>query len=84
MNNGGDICAEDLLQVLNKHGGNQQLGNDIAGIHAIKDWSSAQAEFETKLLTQLHPLFPTTRKLAERLSVSHNKIAMKLREHGIK
>jgi len=83
LSNGGDICVEDLLQVLNKHAGNQQLANDT-GIQTIKDWSSAQAEFEAKLLAQLHPLFPTTRKLAERLNVSHNKIAMKLREHGIK
>ena len=83
MNNGGDICADDLLQVLNKHAGNQQLGNNI-DIQSIKDWPSAQAEFEATLLEQLHPLFPTTRKLAERLNVSHNKIAMKLREHGIK
>lgn len=83
LNNGDDICADDLLQVLNKHAGNQQLSNDT-GIQTIKDWSTAQAEFEAKLLEHLHPLFPTTRKLAERLNVSHNKIAMKLREHGIK
>ena len=50
----------------------------------VKDWSSAQADFEKKLLLQLYPLFPTTRKLAERLNVSHNKIAMKLRKYGIK
>ena len=49
----------------------------------VQDWSSAQADFEEKLLTQLYPLFPTTRKLAERLQVSHNKIAMKLRKYGI-
>ena len=49
----------------------------------IKDWSSAQADFEKKLLTQLYPLFPTTRKLADRLKVSHNTIAMKLRKYGI-
>ena len=48
------------------------------------DWPSAQAEFEEKLLSQLYPLFPTTRKLAKRLKVSHNKIAMKLRKYGIK
>tara|TARA_R110002167_G_scaffold122949_4_gene301751 strand:- start:42706 stop:44337 length:1632 start_codon:yes stop_codon:yes gene_type:complete len=50
---------------------------------AVKDWSSAQADFEEKLLLQLYPLFPTTRKLAERLKVSHNKVAMKLRKYGI-
>jgi len=50
----------------------------------IKDWSSAQAKFEENLLLQLYPLFPTTRKLADRLKVSHNKVAMKLRKYGIK
>jgi len=48
-----------------------------------KDWLTAQADFEEKMLRQLYPLFPTTRKLAERLNVSHNKIAMKLRKYGI-
>jgi len=83
LNNGGDICADDLQQVLNKHVGNtgQQSIDDY---ESITDWSSAQAEFEARLLSYLYPLFPTTRKLAERLKVSHNKIAMKLREHGIK
>jgi transcriptional regulator of aroF, aroG, tyrA and aromatic amino acid transport len=92
LSNGGDICADDLLQVLNKHTGthsitlnsNNQPQDSEQNIDTVIDWSSAQANFEAKLLAQLHPLFPTTRKLAERLKVSHNKIAMKLREHGIK
>ncbi|GLX79885.1 transcriptional regulator [Thalassotalea insulae] len=50
----------------------------------IEDWASAQANFERRLLEQLYPYYPTTRKLAERLKVSHNKIAMKLRAYGIK
>lgn len=50
---------------------------------AHEDWASAQADFEKELLLQLHPLFPTTRKLAKRLNVSHNKIAMKLRQYKI-
>ena len=92
LSHGGDICADDLLQVLNKHAGthsitlnsNNQPQDSEQNIDTVIDWSSAQANFEAKLLAQLHPLFPTTRKLAERLNVSHNKIAMKLREHGIK
>lgn len=97
LSNGGDICADDLLQVLNKHVSNHNItdqhritlnsNNQPQGttldIDTVTDWSSAQADFEAKLLVQLYPLFPTTRKLAERLNVSHNKIAMKLREHGI-
>lgn len=47
------------------------------------DWHSAQEAFESKLLKELYPLYPTTRKLAERLKVSHNKIAMKLRKYQI-
>jgi TyrR family helix-turn-helix protein len=50
---------------------------------SIIDWRTEQAFFEKNLLQQLYPLYPTTRKLAERLAVSHNKIAMKLKEHGI-
>lgn len=75
------IDAKDVSQIL--------LG-DVSGdaehvsLGAVKDWASAQASFERELLTQMHPFYPTTRKLAERLKVSHNKIAMKLREHDIK
>ncbi len=49
----------------------------------VTDWQSAQKQFEKELLTQLYPQYPSTRKLALRLNVSHNKIAMKLKEHGI-
>lgn len=66
---------EDLL--------NNEISVDVNVPQTVKDWSSAQANFEQKLLSQLYPLFPTTRKLAERLKVSHNKIAMKLRKYGI-
>ncbi len=59
---------------------NDIIDNQSSHVH---DWSSAQAEFEKKLLSQLYPLYPTTRKLAARLNVSHNKIAMKLRQYGL-
>ena len=49
----------------------------------MSNWSSAQDQFEKCLLTHLYPLYPSTRKLAKRLEVSHNKIAMKLRQHGL-
>jgi TyrR family helix-turn-helix protein len=48
-----------------------------------EDWALLQAKFEYQLLKKLYPIYPTTRLLATRLNVSHNKIAMKLREHGI-
>ncbi len=49
----------------------------------IEDWATSQALFEKQLLNQLYPHYPSTRKLAQRLNVSHNKIAMKLKEHDI-
>jgi len=49
----------------------------------VASWSQAQANFEANLLCDMYPLYPSTRKLAKRLGVSHNKIAMKLKEHGI-
>ena len=72
LSHGGDICVDDLQPILNKHG-DFTPDNGVAGIQAVEDWSSAQADFEAKLLAQLYPLFPTTRKLAARLNVSHNK-----------
>ena len=61
-----------------------EIYTDTGALQNIKDWPSAQASFEKKLLSQLYPLFPTTRKLANRLNVSHNKIAMKLRKYDIR
>ena len=46
-------------------------------------WSGTQAKFENKLLSQLY-FHLHNAKLAERLKVYHNKIAMKLRMHAIK
>ncbi len=57
--------------------------NSDKAVMLMTDWASAQAEFEEQLLRQLYPLFPSTRKLAQRLKVSHNKIAMKLRAYGL-
>ena len=49
----------------------------------ILTWKQAQQVFEQTLLNGLYPDFPTTRKLAERLDVSHNKVAMKLKQYRI-
>jgi transcriptional regulator of aroF, aroG, tyrA and aromatic amino acid transport len=82
------IDAQAIEQALTKFSQVSSLSpnevtTDISALQNIKDWSSAQASFEKKLLSQLYPLFPTTRKLAERLNVSHNKIAIKLRKYHI-
>lgn len=77
-----------LSQLEKKTGEDEQLADTLVNEVNIgsdtDDWAKLQARFETQLLNKLYPLYPTTRKLAQRLKVSHNKIAMKLREHKIK
>ncbi len=47
------------------------------------DWQTAQRRFEADLLRRLWPLYPSSRKLAARLGVSHTTIAQKLKAAGI-
>jgi transcriptional regulator of aroF, aroG, tyrA and aromatic amino acid transport len=85
------IEQADLVNALSQLG-NNNLTNDSL-LHEgrendevksnTEDWALLQAKFEYQLLKKLYPIYPTTRLLATRLNVSHNKIAMKLREHGI-
>lgn len=82
------LDANDVTQALAKFPGdnkikNKNIMNDLHTNWQNMDWAEAQEDFEEKLLRQLYPLFPTTRKLADRLKVSHNKIAMKLRRYNI-
>lgn len=49
----------------------------------FKTWNEAQEHFEETLLNSLYQQYPSSRKLAQRLSVSHNTIALKLRKYGI-
>ncbi|MGB1262388.1 MAG: sigma 54-interacting transcriptional regulator [Cognaticolwellia sp.] len=85
LNEEGDISAQDVrvaLAQFKQQGTNTNL--ERTDINEIEDWAHAQAQFEQRLISGLYPYYPSTRKLAERLKVSHNKIAMKLREFGIK
>ncbi len=50
----------------------------------IESWKSAQANFERELLTRLYKHYPSTRKLAKRLEVSHTTISEKLRAYKIR
>ena len=85
LNEQGDISSNDIRVALAQF--NQKEPSDSAKLYdenTVTDWASAQASFEKQLINALYPDYPTTRKLAERLKVSHNKIAMKLRQLGIK
>jgi TyrR family helix-turn-helix protein len=58
-------------------------GKNDEGHDSVLTWEEEQQIFEQQLLSKLYEDYPTTRKLAERLNVSHNKIAMKLRKYNI-
>jgi len=83
LNGDGDISSQDISIALAQFTQND-TSTDAVIENEVSNWASAQAQFERKLITDLYPHFPTTRKLAERLQVSHNKIAMKLRQFDIK
>jgi len=84
LNEQGDISAQDISVALAQFKHNEAKSTvEISEESEVVDWASAQASFEKQLITSLYPQYPTTRKLAERLKVSHNKIAMKLRQFGI-
>ena len=46
-------------------------------------WADAVAAFEHDLLARLYPRYPSSRKLAARLGISHSVVAGKLRRYGI-
>ncbi|MDF2180371.1 sigma 54-interacting transcriptional regulator [Aliiglaciecola sp. CAU 1673] len=65
----------------------QQLASKITGMPLYQDkvtsLEEAMAQYEKQLLASLYQHYPSTRKLAERLAVSHAKIARKLKQYGI-
>lgn len=48
-----------------------------------KSWKEAISNYEAALLEHLYPDYPSSRKLAKRLGVSHSTMAQKLRAYGI-
>lgn len=74
---GNELQAKDV--VLPEVTAEMMLNNDIM------DGSLDEIckRFESAVLTQLYGSYPSTRKLAKRLGVSHTAIANKLREYGL-
>jgi len=83
LDQSGEIKVSDITDILYGQGNVNADKDKIKTELVFEDWTSAQAHFEKSLLKELYPYYPTTRKLATRLKVSHNKIAMKLRAYGI-
>ncbi|WP_448555995.1 sigma 54-interacting transcriptional regulator [Thalassotalea montiporae] len=94
LNSGKQITAPMIKQVLNQFTStfddkaavdslNVMEEGETSNWLSVDNWQEAQSRFESSLLKALYPHFPSTRKLAQRLAVSHNKIAIKLRQYGI-
>ena len=85
------IDSEDIALVFNElsearpidETGESATGPSSSDYSQCANWHEAQTLFERALLSQLLPKYKTTRALAKRLGVSHNKVAMKLRQHQL-
>ena len=74
----GAIDAEDVKQIAAP-----DIDDDRDNGQVVS-WPDAIAAFEKNLLQELYPQFPSSRKLAKRLRVSHTAIADKLRKYQIR
>lgn len=54
------------------------------GVNLEGSLDDIMKEYESQIIDKLYQSFPSSRKLAKRLGVSHTSIANKLREYGIK
>lgn len=73
---GNTIEADDLFE----SGITAKPGNNAT---EPESWKSAVAIFEQDLLKRLYRNYPSTRKLAKRLKLSHTTVATKLRQYNI-
>ncbi|NMP32813.1 sigma 54-interacting transcriptional regulator [Thalassotalea sp. M1531] len=83
LSNSHQLQLEEVETILKEFNTGSYSEENSLTMYDVKSWQEAQEIFERSLLAQLYPSFPSTRKLAQRLRVSHNKIAMKLRQYGI-
>ena len=74
---GGELRPQDVI--LPDFDAEVTLGDDVL-TGSLDDISK---RFERSVLTRLYRTYPSTRKLAKRLGVSHTAIANKLREYGL-
>ncbi len=58
--------------------------NAIVGINLDGPLDEIMKSYESQILKNLYQSFPSSRKLAKRLNVSHTSIANKLRDYGIR
>jgi TyrR family helix-turn-helix protein len=82
MSDGGIL---ELQDVCNKLGSPIQGDTNIIPQtnQPVIDLQSAVQNFEKDLLVSLLPNYPSSRKLAKQLNVSHNTIALKLKKYNL-
>ncbi|MET1255997.1 sigma 54-interacting transcriptional regulator [Aliikangiella maris] len=84
ISNSNLLGAEDLLfntaktQASNQSLANQSLESEITSL------KQATEDFERNLLSKMMERYPSTRKLAERLDVSHNTVALKMKKYRLR
>ncbi|MGB0783402.1 MAG: TyrR/PhhR family helix-turn-helix DNA-binding protein [Marinomonas sp.] len=85
-----NVCLQTLLTVKHTEWHPQDIhlpasDNVVGGLLTLKDGSLDKTvkEWEAELLKQLYPRYPSTRRLAKAVGMSHSAIANKLKEYGI-
>ncbi len=76
----GDVLTVDLFHL-------PQLESAQSGVATINldgSLDEIMKDYEAQVLERLYQSFPSSRKLAKRLDVSHTSVANKLRDYGIK
>ena len=62
----------------------ESTSNNLPTINMDGSLDEIMKEYESQVLERLYQSFPSSRKLAKRLNVSHTSVANKLREYGIR
>ncbi|MCA2429312.1 TyrR/PhhR family helix-turn-helix DNA-binding protein, partial [Vibrio chemaguriensis] len=62
----------------------QSVGGGSATLNIDGSLDEIMRDYESQVLERLYQSFPSSRKLAKRLNVSHTSIANKLRDYGIR
>lgn len=82
------VCLQTLLANPNKEWQAEDLGlaSDNTSLEVVLQEGSLDKTvkaFEAKLLRQLYPQYPSTRRLAKAVGLSHSAVANKLNEYNI-
>lgn len=79
------MSDQAFLDVADLELAGSSVGSGDAGAEGdVGSWEQAIEQYEKALLQRLYPLYPSSRKLAAHLKISHTMIANKLRRYGIR